>query len=193
MPAVVVPKNAIATGPGYLYIAPLATALPTNTVVGSVFTDTWPGGWNLFGITKQGSEFDYTITTDIIEAAEYFDPLLIVTTARAASMIFELQQVNATTLKNAINGGSLATTGATTTLLSTYTPPAPGSEVRQMIGWESQDNTERLVMEQCLQTGVIKMSRQKGSANATIPVEFHAELPASGFPFRYWSAGTIRG
>jgi hypothetical protein len=193
MPAVTVPKTSLSVGAGYLYIAVLGTSLPANTVVASVFTDTWPGGWNLLGVTKSGSEFTYTVTTDIIDSAEYFDPLQIVTTSRAAQFAFELEQINATTFKNALNGGSLVTSGAGTTLLSTYTPPAPGSEVRCMIGFESQDNTERLVMEQCLQAGTIKMTRTKGAANATIPAEFHAELPASGFPFRYWTAGTIRG
>jgi hypothetical protein len=193
MPAATVPKNALATGPGYLYWAALASSLPTNTVVGSVFTDTWPGAWLLLGITKAGHEFDYTISTDQIEAAEYFDPLQIVTTARSAVLKCELMQVHATNMSRALNGGVLSTSGAGTTLLSTYTPPAPGSEVRAMIGWEAQDNTERLVMEQCFQTGSLAIQRQKGAANATLPLEFTAELPASGFPFRYYTAGTARG
>ena len=192
MPAVTVPKNAIATGAGYLYIANLATTLPSNTVAGSVFTDTWPAGWNLLGVTKDGSEFDYTVTTDQILAAEYFDPLQIVTTARAASFKFELQQVSATTLKWALNGGTLTPSSSGATQLNTYTPAAPGGEVRAMLGWEAQDNTERLVMEQVFQTGTLTIARKKGSDNATLPVEFTAEVPASGFPFRYWTAGTIR-
>jgi hypothetical protein len=192
MPAVTVPKNAIATGAGYLYIAALGTSLPTNTVVGSVFTDTWPVGWNLFGITKDGSEFDYTINTDKIMSAEYFDPLQIVTTDRAASMKFELEQINATTLKNCLNGGTLSVSGSGTTQLNSYTPAAPGAEVRCMIGWEAQDNTERLVMEQAFQVGTLTIMRKRGADNATLPVEFAAEIPASTFPFRYWTSGTVR-
>jgi hypothetical protein len=61
-----------------------------------------------------------------------------------------------------------------------------------MVGWEAQDGTERLVMEQAFQTGALKIARQKGANNATIPVQFDAEVPASGFPFRYWTTGTIR-
>ncbi|HEX8115393.1 MAG TPA: hypothetical protein VF516_47025, partial [Kofleriaceae bacterium] len=76
---------------------------------------------------------------------------------------------------------------------NTYTPPPPGSEVRCMIGWESQDNTERLVMEQAFQVGSLTVSRQKGNDNATLPVEFRAEIPSSGFPFKYFTAGTARG
>ncbi len=193
MPAATVPKNALSTGPGYLYLAALGTSLPANTVVGSVFTDAWPGGWNLLGITKQGHEFDYTISTSTIEAAEYFDPLQIVTDSRTALLKCELMQVHATNMKNALNGGSLTTSGSGTTLLSTYTPPVPGAEVRTMIGWEATDNTERLIMEQVFQTGSLAIQRQKGAANATLPVEFTAELPASGFPFRYFTCGTVRG
>lgn len=193
MPAVSVPKNAIAAGAGYLYIAPLGTSLPANTVVGSVFTDTWPAGWLLLGITTAGSEFDYTITTATIEAAEYFDPLQIVTTARAANLKCDLQQISATTMKRALNGGVLTVGSSGTTQLNTYTPPAPGTELRTMLGWEAQDNTERLVIEQAFQSGALAIIRNKGNANATISVDFAAELPASGFPFQYFTSGTVRG
>jgi hypothetical protein len=190
---VTVPKNALARDAGFLYIANLGTSLPANTVAGSVFTDTWPGGWNLLGITKDGSEFDYTVSTDQIMAAEYYDPIVVVTTGRAASMKMELQQVHATNMKRAINGGNLTVTGSGATQLNTLTPPNVGAEVRQMIGWEAQDSTERLVMEQVFQTGSLTISRKKGVDNATLPLEYTAELPSSGFPFQYFTAGTLRG
>lgn len=193
MPAATVPKNAIAQGAGYLYYAALGSAMPANTVVGSVFTDVWPGAYFLLGVTKDGSEFDYTINVDQIEAAEYLDPLIYVTTGRVASIKFELMQIHATNMKRVINGGSLTTSGSGTTLLSTYTPPAPGAEIRCVIGWEAQDNTERLVFEQAFQVGSLTVSRKKGSDNATLPVEFRGEVAASGFPFQYFTAGTLRG
>jgi hypothetical protein len=193
MPAATVPKNAVAAGPGYLYEAQLGTSLPANTVAGSVFTDAWPGGWNLWGITTDGSEFDYDITTAEILAAEYFDPIQIVTTERSASFKFELMQVHATNLARSLNGGSLTVSGSGATQLNTYTPPAVGAEVRIMIGWEAQDSTERMVLEQAFQIGSLAVSRKKGADIATLPLEFHAEIAPSGFPFRYWSAGTVRG
>lgn len=193
MPAAVVPKGAFSGGPGYLYEAALATALPANTVSGSVFTDAWPGGWNLWGITTNGSEFDYALTTAEILAAEYFDPIQVVTTARAASLKAALMQIHATNMSRAVNGGTINVTGSGATQLNAFTPPAVGAEVRIMMGWESQDNTERLVFEQAFQIGSLAIVRDKGAAVATIPVEFHAELPASGFPFRYWTAGAARG
>jgi len=193
MPAATVPKNALAQGAGYLYWASFGSGLPANTVVGGVFTDTWPGAYSLLGVTKTGSEWDYTINVDQIEAAEYLDPLVYVTTSRVCSIKFELQQIHQTNLKRVLNGGTTTTAGSGTTLLTTYTAPAPGFEVRCMIGWESQDNTERLVLEQAFQVGSLTVARRKGVDNATLPVEFRGEVAPSGFPFQYFTAGTLRG
>lgn len=61
-----------------------------------------------------------------------------------------------------------------------------------MIGWESQDSTERLVAYQCFNTGSVSIARRKGAAKATIPVEFALEAPAVGQPFKYLTAGAAR-
>lgn len=195
MPAVTVPKNGLSFGAGYLYHATLAgAAVPANTVVGSVFTDTWPAGWNLLGVTREGHEFSYELNVDAVEAAEYLDPLQYVTTGRTSGIQMDLMQVHASNLKRSLNGGTLGTTGSGTTLLSTYTPPDVGAEVRCQIGWESTDGTERLVAMQCFQVGTISINRRKGADNASIPVEFRFEVPsAGGFPFTYYAAGTLRG
>jgi hypothetical protein len=195
MPAYTVPKSPIATGPGYLFYGNLGSSLPTNTVAGSIFTDDWSAvsGWVLIGVTKDGSEFSYALDVEDITAAEYFDPLQKVTTGRTVQMKFEMELITATWEKRMLNGGTLSTSGAGATLLSTYTPPAPGSEVRAMIGWEAQDNTERLVFEQAFQTGSLAVARKKGADNATMPVEWSAELPASGFIYRKFTAGVARG
>jgi hypothetical protein len=193
MPAVTVPIDAIALGPGFLYWAPLLSTVPTNTVAGSKFTDTWPGAWLLFGATADGTEFSYKPATDDVEVAEYYDPVAVVSTGREISIVFDLAQVHATNLKRALNGGTTTPTGSGATLLTQYDPPDVGSEVRAMIGWESQDSTERLILFQCFQTGDVKMSRKKGAANTTIPVEYRAEKPSGLPPFRQWFAGTARG
>ena len=96
------------------------------------------------------------------------------------------------TMKLALNGGNYTQSGAGATLLTTVTPPAIGAETRAMIGWESNDNTERLVLEQCFQARTITIDRRKGSNNAGATMEFHAELPSSGFPFQHFFAGAAR-
>jgi len=195
IPAITVPKTPLSTGPGYLYYAPPGTALPANTVVGSVFTDAWAsaGAWAPWGVTREGHEFQYAVETDTIVAAEYFDPLVIVTTGRAAQIAFEVMVISATTMKRALNGGAATTSGSGTTLLTTVTPPAAGAETRAMVGWESNDNAERLVLEQAFQAGTLTIARKKGADNAGLSLEFHAELPSSGFPFQHFFAGSARG
>jgi hypothetical protein len=194
MPGITVPKTPLSVGPGYLYYAAAGTALPANTVAGSLFTDAWAsaGAWLPWGITREGHEFQYTVETDTINAAEYYDPLVIVTTGRAAQIAFECLRVVGSTMKLALNGANVTTSGAGATLLTTVTPPAIGAETRAMIGWESNDNTERLVMEQCFQAGTLTIARRKGADNAGLSLEFHAELPASGFPFQHFFAGSGR-
>ncbi len=193
MPAITVPKTALAYGAGYLYHAAIGTSFPANTVVGSVFTDAWPAGWNAWGVTREGHEFSYELDTEEVEAAEYLDALATVSTGRTTGMSFEVMQIHLTNVKRALNGGTLSTSGAGTTLLSTYTPPAVGQEVRCMIGWESTDNTERVILPQAFQVGSLSVARRKGADNAGLSVEFRGEPDSSGFPFYHYTAGTIRG
>lgn len=190
MPAIVVPNDAIALGAGYLYKAPLGTALPLNTVVGSVFTDTWGVGWIPVGVTRDGHDFSYQVQTGTVDAAEYLDPLKIVSTGRQLGMAFEMMQLTLGNLKTAFNGGTQTTvSGTTTTQLTSYTPPVIGAETRIMLGWESQDFTERWVWYQCFNTGNVQIGRKKGATNAGIPVAFGIEQPATGFPFITYVAG----
>lgn len=197
MPVYTAPKTPISLGAGWLFWGVLGSALPANTVVGSVYTDDWSAvsGWNLLGVTKTGHEFTYELQTDTVDAAEYFDPLATVTTGRTVSMKFELQLITATGIRKMLNAAStnVTTTGSGSTLNSTFVPPTPGTEVRSMIGWEAQDNTERLVMEQAFQVGSLTISRQKGNDNATLPVEWRAEIAASGQPYKHFFAGAARG
>lgn len=192
MPAITVPVPAIATDPGYLFWAPLGSTVPTNTVVGSVFTDAWPVAWIALGATEEGHNFTWTTSTDTIEVAEFLDPIKYVDTGRTGSIAFALASMTLTNLKRALNGGTVNTTGTTTTSMSTYTPPVLGASVRCMIGWESQDSTERLVAYQCYNTGAVSIARRKGNAKATIPVEYALEVPSSGQPFNYYTAGVAR-
>jgi hypothetical protein len=188
-----VPKGALSFGAGYLLVAALGVSAPANTVVGSVFTDTWPVGWNLWGVTREGHTLNVDIDTDAVEAAEYLDPLITVTTGRTVSAEFEVMQIHLTNFKRSFNGGTLATSGSGTTLLSTYTLPAIGSEVRCQIGWESVDNTERWWAMQAFQTGSVAIQRQKGADNASLPLTFTMEPDASSQPVYFASAGTNRG
>lgn len=191
MPTTATPN--VLTDPGYLFWAPLLTALPANTVVGSKFTDAWPGAWLSFGATEDGSEFSYETKVEAITVAEFFDPIKYSTTERSGSFAFNLADYTLANYKRAMNGGTLTVVSGTgTTQLNRYIPPAPGAEIRAMIGWESLDSTVRIIVHQTLQGGAVKSAFKKAPAFATIPCEFMFEVPTSGNPFEKFTAGTAR-
>lgn len=178
---------------GYLFWAPAGTAVPSFTVAGSKFTDAWPVAWISFGATEDGSEFSYKTTVEAVKVAEFFDPIKWATTERSGSFAFNLADYTLNNYKRALNGGTIATvsgTGATT--LSKYTLPTPGQEVRSMIGWESLDNTVRIVCYQTIQGGEIKSAFKRAPALALIPCTWNFEVPSAGQPFEIWTAGTAR-
>lgn len=191
--AVVVPT--ILKDPGYLFIAPLASTAPTNTVVGSVFTDAWPAAWLPLGATEDGTQFSYSTNVDPITVAEFLDPVQYATTSRAGSVAFNLASFTLSNYRRALNGGTAAvtaTSGVTTTTLTTVTPPTVGSETRAMIGWESLDNTLRIVWYQCIQGGEIAATFKKAPDIATIACTYNLEIPTSGIPFSIYGAGVAR-
>lgn len=185
---------AIATDPGFLYYAPLGTAEPTHAVTASVFSDNWSAatGWIALGATEEGNTFSYQTSTETVDVAEFLDPIKYVSTGRSGSIAFALASVTAANFKRVMNGGTITTTGSTTTTMSSYVPPALGAEVRCMIAWESQDATERLIAYQCFNTGSLSIGRRKGAAKATLNAEFSLEVPSSGNPFKYLTAGVSR-
>lgn len=192
MPTTAVPN--VLTDPGYLFWAPLASTIPTNTVVGSKFTDSWPVAWISLGATEDGSQFNYESTVEPIRAAEFFDPIRYSTTDRTGNISFTLVDWTLANLKRVLNGGALTVvsgTGATT--LSSFTPPVPGAEVRSMIGWESLSNDVRIIAYQCLNGGNIQSSFRRAPNKAGMACTFNFEKPSASEPFIVYTAGTARG
>ena len=182
--------------PGFLWIAPLATTAPSNTVAGSVFTDTLDSAWLPLGATTEGSEFRNASTVEAIRVAELFDPVMYVTTERESSIAFALADWTLSNYNRAMNGGVAAltaTTGTGATALYTVEPPDPGDEVRCMLLWESTDSTVRLMARQCLQGGEVTTSFKKAPDNAAIPCTFNLEVPDGAKAWTLWSAGADRG
>lgn len=172
--------RALALGPGYLYVNPLLDAdEPVN------LTDDWADvdpGWILLGYTETGSEFNYALTSGNVEVAEELDPVLISTTGRTSTVTFTMAEMTASNLALAMNGGVIIiaeNTPGTDPDIVIVEPPDIGSEVRVMIGFESEDHTERWVMRQCFQTGTMKIVRAKGTTIAGIAVVFSLEKPAT--------------
>ena len=164
---------ALALGPGYLYSAPIGTTEPSDLATAwTAVSANWVGT----GYTDEGSSFAYSPDTDTVEVAEELDPVQVVTTGRSASVTFAMAEITATHMKLASNGGTI-TAGAG---IVTFEPPDLGTEVRLMLGFESEDHTERWIFRQCFQTGDISIDRRKGADRATISVEYSLEKPATG-------------
>jgi len=191
MPTIATP--AIMRDPGFLFWAPLGSSLPTFTVTGSKFTDTWPVAWIPLGATKEGSKLTYSTKLEAISVAEIFDPVQWATTERTGKFAFALANYTLANLNRAMNQGTLTTvsgTGATT--LTKLTPPTPGQEPRAMVGFESTDGTFRGIAYQTIQGGDIEMPFMRAPDFGVIPCEFNFEVPSSGIPVEFWAAGTTR-
>lgn len=185
----------ILTDPGYLLVAPLSSTVPTNTVAGGIFTDSWDSAFLSLGATEDGSEFSYNTTVQPIGVAEFFDPIAYRTTDRAGNFAFSLANFGASNYHRALNGGAgavTATSGTGATALYNVRPTTAGSEVRVMIGWESLDHTVRVLAYQCFSGGDVKAAFKKAPSKSVIPCQFNFEVPSSGIPFDIWFAGSSR-
>jgi hypothetical protein len=170
------PSN-IALGPGILWIAPLGTTEPTDL---TTLWTTVSAAWAQVGYTDEGSSFSYKLDTDTVDVAEELDPIKIAVNSREIKVSFAMAEVTATNLKRALNGGTI-TTG---TGIVIFEPPDLGTEVRTMLGWESEDHTERWIYRQCFSNGEVGVDRKKGSSKGVIATEFVLEKPSGLTPFR---------
>lgn len=176
---------ALSLGPGWLYWAPLGTALPIDR------TTALDAAYQRIGYTDEGSELSFEISSESVEVAEELDPVFTRTTGRNGSLTFAMAENTVRNLTLAFNGGTVASVG---TGDFSYEPPEPGQEVRRILVWESEDAQERWVYPQVFQAGSVTMSRRKGATKTTIPAQFKLEKPAAGgAPFKAFYAGERSG
>lgn len=163
--------GALSLGTGKLYWAPLGTTLPAD------LADALNDAFKLVGYTEEGSTFNYSVSTEPVEVAEEYDRVMTKTTGREGTVEFAMAENTVRNLTLAFNGGTVT---RTTSGAVKYTPPAPGTEVRRVLVWESEDGQERWVYPQCFQGGSVSMARRKGATKTTISVAFSLEKPAAG-------------
>ncbi|MFG3709215.1 hypothetical protein ACGF7U_31415 [Micromonospora sp. NPDC047670] len=176
-------KGQLALGPGLLKLGPLGSPEPTD------LTSPWDPAFSDMGYTVEGSKFSYEIETGTVVPAEEIDPIHVAINGRNLKVAFALLQLTASNLKTAMNGGTI-TTG---TGIVTFEPHAPGEEVRVMLGFESEDGTERWVFRECLQGGNVELDRKKGSEAVQLGTEFILAKPDAGtLPFKSILAAPAR-
>lgn len=169
---------AIAIGPGTLYVAPIATADPTNA------SSALPSAWRQVGYTEEGNTFKYGIETADVEVAEALDPVRIDTIKRSGMVSFSMAEMTRNNLVLSLNGGANAANDA-----SSVEPPAPGAEVRVKLALDTLGGS-RWVFRRCVQAGEIEIARKKSPDKALIPVEFKLELPTGQQPFIVFPAAS---
>lgn len=182
--------------PGYLFIAPLASTLPTMAAAGSTYdADAWPVAWVPVGATEDGSEFSYEMTVEPIMVAELFNAIQYAPTGVSSSISFAMADFTLHKLRRAMNASTSAVTtvsGAAATLSSKLAPPGPTAIIRHMIGWESLDHTLRLIGTQALNGGQMSISNKRAPSKATIATTWNFEQPAAGDAFNFYAAGVGR-
>lgn len=176
-------KGQLALGPGLLRIAPLGSPEPVDLI------SPWDPAWTEMGYTREGSKITYELDTGKVEAAEEIDPIHIAINSRNLKVGFMLLQLTAANLRTAFNGGSIVA-GVD---IVTFEPHQPGEEIRIMLGFESEDATERWVFREGLQTGNVEMERKRGADAAGLAQEFQLAKPSpSVLPFKTILASPAR-
>lgn len=183
----------IKAGPGRIYYAPMATAIPTLTAVASKISGTWTS-WVEVGATEGG--LHYVENTDVsdIRVAESKYPVRKVVTGKSASVNFTITHMSDLSWKLAMNGGVITVSGATTTKLSVYVPPLVGAETTIMLGFVSLDDDEAFVWPQCFNTGSIDTARGNFDEIQGLPCEFDVQLPDPAVlatPYKRWTTGGL--
>lgn len=171
-------RKAISLGPGTLRVAPIGTAEPTD------LTTAWDAAWGEPFYTEEGSSFQYETSFEDVTVAEELDPLDSSPTGRSAMVTFNAAEVTAKNLQQAMNGGTITSTGTGDAGYDTFEPPELGEEVYKMIGFESEDGLERWVFRLCKQTGAVEMARRKGATKTTIANQFKVYKPEGAKPFK---------
>lgn len=180
--------------PGYLFWAPAGTAEPAHTATASKFSDAWPVAWIPLGATQEGSTFSWSSPLEPIYAAEFLNPLTYASGEQSGNFAFALLDFTLSSLKRAMNGGAITVvSGTTTTEVNKFEPPDPSEIVRCMIGWESLDNTMRIIGRQCINAGEISASFKKGTDVGTIPCEFNFERPSGAKSWSIYGTSARKG
>lgn len=88
-----------------------ANAIPANTVA---WDGTWGGSWTDAGYTSGGLHFNAEVTRSPVEVDQELDPILLIATARTATMNTMLSEFDVDNIVSATGQGSVATLAATT-------------------------------------------------------------------------------
>lgn len=172
-------------GPGRLWVAPIGTTEPASA------SAALPSAWIAVGYTEDGTTFTVEITSEPIEVAEELDPILYVNTRRTNQLAVQMAEMTRRRLALAL------ASGITPDDATAFEPVNPGSEVKVMLVWDSNEDAttgspgnRRWLFRQCSASGTIEIHRQKAPNKALLPVTFNVEKPSGLAPFKVYPNST---
>jgi hypothetical protein len=192
MAVATITSASIQSGPGRVYYAPLGTAIPAITAAVSKIVATWTS-WLQVGATDAGITYTESAETADITVAESLYPIRTVVTGKSSRVSFVMNEISDVNWAVAMNGGTNVSSGSGATKLTTYTPPLVGAEVRIMLAFVDNLDTEAIVWPQVFNVGSVEYVRGTYETKAGLSVEFNAEIPATGYvtPYKRFTAGAL--
>lgn len=159
----------VTLGAGWLYMAPLGTTEPADSVTAL------PSAWIALGYTEDGSELTFEQTNDKIMVAETNYPVRVVNSASSVKVKTAMAEPTLRNMKAALGGG----TGGLNTALSLEMPT---DLTGIMLVHDSHEGTlttnRRKVLRECYPTGSVSSPFKKAPNKTVINVEFEAVLPS---------------
>lgn len=172
--------NKVKVGPGLLYINTVGATEPSNLTTPWSTVD---AGWTAIGYTEEGHEFSSEPSFEPIEVAEELVPIRYEEANKNEMLSFAAAEMTIENITRAFNGGVVTTLSGA---VKRFEPPAIGQATRAMLGWESDDGTERWIFRKCVQAGNVTIARKKSPDKALIAMEFRLEVVGGGI--KPWSA-----
>ncbi len=159
-------------GTGDIYLAPLGSTPPTDTVAA------WAAAWKNLGYVQKGFTYTPTLSMTDINTWQAVEQVRLITTQITRELTFTLQQTNATTMSLAL-GGAIITPG--TAGAYTWTMPDPSVVQEYAFGFEWQDGAtkSRWVMERGALHALTPMTLDR-TAEVAYAISVRALIPASG-------------
>lgn len=162
------PDNVI-IGPGWLYMAPLATSEPADS------TTALPSAWISLGYTEDGTDMVVSNKNDQIMVAETKYPIRVVNSESVVKLRVKLAEPTLRNLKAAFGGGTAGSNTATSMEL-------PTDLTGIMLVHDSHPSTSltenrRKVFRECYPSSDVSVAFKKSPNKTTVDVEFMAVLP----------------
>jgi hypothetical protein len=197
-------------GAGTIYMSGAGTTVPTLTVVGGKFTQAWTG-WFAVGGTSAGLTVSRTPTfSDFVPAESYYATHVLGTgdSIEGSCVLNEISKVNLAFAFNmadantlAGTGGNYTTSGTGANVITGFSAPLVGKEVRSMLGWQSENDDEVVFIYQGVNS-VVSPHFDKNPNAQELSIGLKGELPATNpdtnngytstqvVPWRWYLAGT---